>query len=336
MLQRLPIELFCTVLRYLPYDDLEELHKIPLFEPVVRHHLLRHYRFHYQVSSLLRIFESMLPSDEDQRGDIADQLLELICHVVEKCPNYEHRNKFTDLLTILENIVVKRVLAIDLKPSGENDYAILCLDIRYKYLHQPSIRALHDPKYRRRSTKYPLAPFLPREYTWVWRRQCAGVTRFLNSKRTPLSLNDKDRRQRLRFARFFGQLFKVTSLYLESNLDGTFEECVREALVAGDVESLLAMCATAERPVDVMHMCMSVNLQLEQLWSYIESLDDWIATDPTPEQRARIAQNEQQQQRQEDFPPEWVLPDRYKITDDTKLRLTLMDNLYKQGWRWFD
>ncbi|CAO3585433.1 unnamed protein product [Absidia cylindrospora] len=40
----------------------------------------------------------------------------------------------------------------------DRDYAALCLDIRHCYLHTASIRGLHDPKYRRRSTKHPLAP----------------------------------------------------------------------------------------------------------------------------------------------------------------------------------
>ncbi|KAI9499147.1 hypothetical protein BDB00DRAFT_795648 [Zychaea mexicana] len=333
MLHKLPTELLCVVLKHLCYDDLDELHKISGLEPIVRHHLLRHYRFHYQVSSLLRIFESSCETEE-RRDNIANQLLDLICHAVEKCPKYDHRNKFSDLLNILETTVVKRILAHDIMPHVEDEYALLCLDIRYKYLHQPSIRVLHDPKYRRRSTKYPLAPFLPREYTWVWRRQCANAADSLyNSKRNKLLMapvKDKDRRQsRIRFARFFGQLFKVTSLYLESNLDGTFEECVREALVIGDVESLLVMCAAAERPVDVMHMCMMVNMAAEQLWTYLETFDDWLATNPTPEQRARIELNEQaQQQRQQNMqeelpPPEWLLPDRYKVADDTKLRLTV-------------
>ncbi|KAG2222941.1 hypothetical protein INT45_012919 [Circinella minor] len=368
MLQKLPTELLCVVMKYLTFDDLDELYKIQILEPIVRHHLLRHYRFHYQVSSLLRLFESSLKrkrekkqsslryndsnndnDTNDRREDIANQLLELICHAVEKYPKYEHRTKFSDLLGILESTVIKRILTHNnnnIPQEAEDDYALLCLDIRYKYLHSPSIRVLHDPKYRRRSTKYPLAPFLPREYTWVWRRQCANAADFLhaNSKkrilttktRVMLSNEDKNRRkERLRFARFFGQLFKVTSLYLESNLDGTFEECVREALVTGDVESLLVMCEAAERPVDVMSMCMMVNMAAEQLWTYLETFDDWLATDPTPEQRARMAQNEQAQQQQqlngqeELPPPEWLLPDRYKITDDTKLRLTVINRMKK-------
>ena len=165
MLQKLPTELLCVVMKYLTFDDLEELYKIQILEPIVRHHLLRHYRFHYQVSSLLRLFETSLKrknkklnrsgndtSDDndtsDRREDIANQLLELICHVVEKYPKYEHRTKFSDLLGILESTVVKRILAHNnnnIPAQAENDYALLCLDIRYKYLHTPSIRVLHDP-----------------------------------------------------------------------------------------------------------------------------------------------------------------------------------------------
>ncbi|KAL1934776.1 hypothetical protein VTP01DRAFT_6958 [Rhizomucor pusillus] len=349
MLQELPTELLCAVLTQLEYDDLDTLLQIVSIEPIVRHHVLRRYRFHYQVSSLLRLFESFTPSERERQeseGDLANQLLQLICYSVEKQPKFEHRSKFTELLDIMQYLVVRRILSPELRPGLEKDYASLCLKIRHIYLHTPSIRVLHDPKYRRRSTKYPLAPFLPRDYTWVWRSQCASALEVLRSStldRKPRLIRDRD--IRLRFAYFFGSLFKLTSLYLESNLDGTFEECVREALVSGDVESLFVMCKAASKPVEVFEMCMVVTHAGEQLWNYLDTMEDWLATDPTPEQRARLERSNNeatagardgQDQYTDASPPEWLMPERYRVHQDTKLRLQLMKNLYQMGWRWYD
>ncbi|KAG0166011.1 hypothetical protein DFQ30_007693 [Apophysomyces sp. BC1015] len=273
---------------------------------------------------------------------MAAHLLQLICHIVETCPKYEHRAKFTDLLDTLQQLVVRRILSTDVRTGIEYDYASLCLQIRHTYLHTPSIRVLHDPKYRRRSTKHPLAPFLPRDYTWIWRSHCAGAVSLLEKNTIAQMLQDRElihiRDRRLRFARFFGSLFEVTSLYLESNLDGTFEECVREALVAGDAEALLVMCVAAGRPVDVDGMCMIVTQAGEQLWSYIDTMEDWIMTDPTPQQQARLEgwrSSDNSNSQPFTSPPEWMLPDRYKVQANSKLRLKLMDNLYKKGYDWF-
>ncbi|KAG0175789.1 hypothetical protein DFQ28_007773 [Apophysomyces sp. BC1034] len=232
---------------------------------------------------------------------MAAHLLQLICHIVETCPKYEHRAKFTDLLDTLQQLVVRRILSTDVRTGIEYDYASLCLQIRHTYLHTPSIRVLHDPMLQDREL-----------------------------------IHIRDRR--LRFARFFGSLFEVTSLYLESNLDGTFEECVREALVAGDAEALLVMCVAAGRPVDVDGMCMIVTQAGEQLWSYIDTMEDWIMTDPTPQQQARLEgwrSSDNSNSQPFTSPPEWMLPDRYKVQANSKLRLKLMDNLYKKGYDWF-
>lgn len=146
--------------------------------------------------------------------------------------------------------------------------------------------------------------------------------------RKPRLIRDRD--IRLRFAYFFGSLFKLTSLYLESNLDGTFEECVREALVSGDVESLFVMCKAASKPVEVFEMCMVVTHAGEQLWNYLDTMEDWLATDPTPEQRARLERSNNeatagardgQDQYTDASPPEWLMPERYRVHQDTKLRL---------------
>lgn len=161
-----------------------------------------------------------------------------------------------------------------------------------------------------------MAPFLPRDYTYVWRHHCA-------TPHTPIHT---------RFALFFGSLFDVTSLYLESNLDGSFEECAREALVTGNVEDLLIMCVAADRPVDVDHMCMIVTHAGEQLRQYLETMDTWITTEPTPQQELRMQQHEQYRLAENaqdanvsssssNDPPEWLIPDRYKVQPDTILRL---------------
>lgn len=117
---------------------------------------------------------------------------------------------------------------------------------------------------------------------------------------------------------------------MESNLDGSFEECAREALVTGNVEDLLIMCVAADRPVDVDRMCMMVTHAGEQLRHYLETMDTWVTTDPTPQQELRMQQHEQHQfvenSQVENVlpsidPPEWLIPDRYKVQPDAILRL---------------
>lgn len=120
----------------------------------------------------------------------------------------------------------------------------------------------------------------------------------------------------------------MTSLYLESNLDGSFEECVREALVTGNVEDLLIMCVAADRPVDVEGMCMMVTHAGEQLRHYLDTMDTWMTTDPTPQQELRMRRDNEIRSTQEDSnnspPPEWLIPDRYKVEKSTVLRLKVI------------
>lgn len=122
-------------------------------------------------------------------------------------------------------------------------------------------------------------------------------------------------------------------------MDGSFEECAREALVTGNVEDLLIMCVAADRPVDVDRMCMMVTHAGEQLRHYLETMDTWVTTEPTPQQELRMQQNQQLLQNESHAtaavaamppssyspsssdPPEWLIPDRYKVQPDTILRL---------------
>ncbi|KAG2195653.1 hypothetical protein INT47_002892 [Mucor saturninus] len=319
MIQLLPTELLWTVLNNLEYGDLDNLWKIKRLEPTILYYIQTHYKFHYQISSLLRIFEAITPTARQQgetKTKMAREMLEFIRSSVACLPKYEHRSKFTELLDIVQQLTLQRILASDFKANGlEHDYAGLCLQVRALYLHTPSIRVLHDPKYRRRSTKHPLAPFLPRDYTFVWRLHCSlGI--------------EKERGVRTRFANFFGGLFEATSLYLESNLDGTFEECVREALVTGNAQDLLILCVAAARPVDVEGMCMMVTDAGEQLRHYLDTMDHWMTTDPTPQQTFRLHQEDDRTNSPPLPPPEWLIPDRYKVNKDAVLRLQVKEKFF--------
>ncbi|KAI8327817.1 hypothetical protein BC941DRAFT_446267 [Chlamydoabsidia padenii] len=363
MLNELPTELLWAILNYLEYDDIAKLSTLgdDYLTAVVTPYLQTHYRFHWHVSRLLLFYESLTRTERiEGRPDLAQQLLHVLCHIVQQYSKFEQRAKFTQLLDVLQHLVVQRVLCPTLQDDLDKDYALLCLDIRHRYLHTASIRGLHDPKYRRRSTKHPLAPFLPRDYTWIWRQHCGYINEWISPKVPQLNISWntisnnnhitttpvhqfllRRRKVGFQFARFFGMLFDITSLYLESNLDGTFEECVREALVSGNVEGLLLLCMASDRPVDVDMMCMSVSHAGEQLWNYLDTMDDWMATHPTPEQLARqeqaatIVENQDQDPPVISSPPEWLMPDRYKIQADTKFRLKMIHYLHQQGWRWF-
>ncbi|CAO3648765.1 unnamed protein product [Cunninghamella echinulata] len=360
---------------YLEYEDLDKLLFINALETSVGHYLYQHYRFQYQTNNLLRLFASLTKLErqkQETRHDIGQQLLLLLCHHVQQCPKFEQRTKFSELLNLLQHLVVQKVLDPQLEFGLECEYASLCLEIRHIYLHTASIRGLHDPKYRRRSTKHPLAPFLPRDYTWIWRQQCSWMGEWVStnmnialspsSSSSSFCIDDyyhktssllQKRQVCLHFTRFFGMLFEITSLYLESNLDGTFEECIREALVSGNVEGLLLLCISSDKPIDVDGMCLSVSQAGEQLWTYLDTIDDWMSTNPTPEQLAR--QQQQQQQNNNEMsndndpnnnsnnndqpqelvtPPDWLMPDRYKIHPNTRLRLKMLNHLYELGWNW--
>ncbi|KAI9032787.1 hypothetical protein CLU79DRAFT_163981 [Phycomyces nitens] len=357
MLTRLPNELLDAVLGKLEYDDLDTLSTLECIRPIVQHHLYQHFRFHCKIASLLRLFEALCPverRDHEIRSGLAMQLLQFICHIVENHEQQNRQTTFTDLLDTLQKLVIRRILSPDLQMGLEQDYASLCLEVRRTYMHTPSIRVLHDYKYRRRSTKYPLAPFLPRDYAWLWRAQCAKVSELLktNDCRTWASA----REGHVRFAHFFGCLFEVTSLYLESNISGTFEECVGEALVSGNVESLLVLCVAAEKPVDVDDMCMMVAQAREEFWSYLDIMDDLFPhTTATvnieeeiltggallvpSEPGAAVAQPQPPPPPPPpeplEPPPDWMVADRYKVTADARLRLKLMNGLFNKGWHWF-
>ncbi|KAI8976513.1 hypothetical protein BDB01DRAFT_349789 [Pilobolus umbonatus] len=281
----LPTELIWRIYDYLDYKDIEPFTSI--LPSLSIEYLQQHYPFHHKVKTLLLQFEKT----PDQ--DIALDLLHSICDRVSPLPYYEQRHQFTQLLDTLQTLIVERVLDPDLSTGCERHYADLCLSIRTIYLHTSSIRVLHDSKYRRRSTKYPLAPFLPRDYTYIWRDM------------------SYPRDIRIRFSKFFGPLFAITSLYLESNLEGTYEECVREALVSGNVEDLFIMTLAAKHKVDIESMCLIVTTAREQLQRYLETIDT-----PSPERQYRLCQ-----QTTPVDPPEWMIPDRYVIEEDTLLRL---------------
>jgi hypothetical protein len=93
------------------------------------------------------MYEAITPTERQAtKTEFAHQILQLICKPVEDMPKVEHRTKFSELLEILQNLTIQRILATDLKSNGlEHDYAALCLEIRSLYLHTPSIRVLHDP-----------------------------------------------------------------------------------------------------------------------------------------------------------------------------------------------
>ncbi|KAI9243635.1 hypothetical protein BY458DRAFT_121954, partial [Sporodiniella umbellata] len=211
---------------------------------------------------------------------------------------------------VLQQLTLERLLTV----TDGGRYARLCLEIRSQYLATATIRALHDPKYRRRSTKSPLAPFLPRAFLSLWRDHCAQKI-------------GENQTIRTRFARYLGALFDVTSLDLESCLDSTFDECVREALVTENAHDLLVLCFAAGRPVDIEAFCRLVSLTAEQLTTYLQTM---AVSTPTPHQALRLSQQPQQ-----DSFPEWLIPNRYTVHEDTLLRFKLMHHLLNKGWRWF-
>lgn len=149
MIQLLPTELLWTVLNNLDYQDLDTLWKIKRLEPNILYYVQTHYKFHYQISSLLRIYEAITPTERqhaETKTKIAKEILEFIRSQVESVPKYEHRSKFTELLDIVQQLTLQRILSTDFKANGlEHDYAGLCLEVRGLYLHTPSIRVLHDP-----------------------------------------------------------------------------------------------------------------------------------------------------------------------------------------------
>lgn len=147
MIHLLPTELLWTILNHLDYQDLISCLKIRRLEPAILHYIQVYYKFHFKITSLLRMYEAITPTDRqlsDTKVQFATQILESICKQVESVPKIDHRNKFSELLEVVQQLTIQRILALDFK-SNERDYASLCLEIRALYLHTPSIRVLHDP-----------------------------------------------------------------------------------------------------------------------------------------------------------------------------------------------
>lgn len=148
MIDTLPNEVFWLVLNHLDYQDMEQLQLISPLSKTALHYTQQHYPFHYKINSLLRLFEAITPSErqsKDTKLEFSQQILQQICKQVEILPKMDHRAKFTELLDIVQQFIVARILSPDLKSGIEHDYANLCLEIRSQYLHTPSIRVLHDP-----------------------------------------------------------------------------------------------------------------------------------------------------------------------------------------------
>lgn len=149
MIHVLPTELLWTVLNNLEYQDLDTLLKVKRLESTILYYIQTHYKFHYKIASLLRLYEAITPTERQQsetKTQVANKILQFICDLVESLPKFEHRAKFSELLEIVQQLTLQRILASDFKSNGlEHDYAFLCLEIRNLYLHTPSIRVLHDP-----------------------------------------------------------------------------------------------------------------------------------------------------------------------------------------------
>ncbi|RUS34659.1 hypothetical protein BC938DRAFT_479322 [Jimgerdemannia flammicorona] len=361
MLTSLPPELFLVVLSYLDFHDAETLLYVStLLRTHTLHHLHSVFPFEASVTSLLSSFDTLPPPDRHNPAlltALASQLLDQIRVAVEAQPKWNHRACFIDHLDTLQHLVLRRLTHPRYpQPGLERRYAELCLQVRQLYLHSPALRLLHDPKYRRRSTRLPSAPFLPREYIDRWRRNCqesaldfpvisladlqSGRFRFplppIFSQPAPgfplASLPTYDailqrRSRRLAFARFYGALFHVSSIYLESHLDGTMEECVREALVSGDVESLLEMYTAAGRDIDVDVLCAMVTNAGEQLYTYLNDL-------PSGAQQQEGGADGEANQLSVYEMPEWLRPERYQVRDEVVLRLRVLAWLRKMGWEW--
>ncbi|KAL1924091.1 uncharacterized protein VTP21DRAFT_7126 [Calcarisporiella thermophila] len=263
------------------------------------------------------------------------------------------REVFSTLLGLLEDLVLRRVLVARSDTDiAENvrqwllplTYANMCLKTREYYLHNPQLRMLHDPKYRRRSTKFPQAPFLPRVFLARWKSQCDEVARSFPNlihkrlQESDVSISVRDpawiqacakREQRLRFSRFYGYLFRVTSLYLESHLEGTYQESVREAMVQGEVEGLCEMVLSSGYQLRVDTLCEIVVRAGEQLFAYLQGLTRDPSTAQTSQQQQEVNGNAPDPEI-----PTWLLPERYQIHPEVILRLTLLVSLKRHGWEW--
>lgn len=148
MLQLLPNELLWLVLNHLDYAEVKRLASIKPLQSKITQYMQQQYPFQYKLTSLLSLFEAITTSERqlaETKLEFANQILQLICKSVEPHPKFDHRTYFTELLDVLQQFILDRILTPDLKRGLEVDYANLCLQIRSIYLHTPSIRVLHDP-----------------------------------------------------------------------------------------------------------------------------------------------------------------------------------------------
>lgn len=107
------------------------------------------------------------------------------------------------------------------------------------------------------------------------------------------------------------------------------DECIREALVSGDVEALLIMYEAAGRDPDADALCSIVTSAGEQLYEHLRSLPPAAAT-------ARIQSGFEEEEGEVYDVPEWLRPERYQISEDVMTRLRLLVWLRKRGkeWKW--
>ncbi|RUS18300.1 hypothetical protein BC937DRAFT_88949 [Endogone sp. FLAS-F59071] len=354
MLTSLPPELYLTILSYLDFEDAETLlYIIPDLRTYTLHYLHTAYPFQANIAVLLSRFEPLTPSlPPSHLETLATALLDQIRLIVEAQPKFNHRASFTEHLDILQSLILHRLLSPrrPQPPGYELRYAELCLAIREHYLHSNHLRSLHDFKYRRRSTRVPTAPFLPRFYIDQWRTNCRqavtdlSVISYIHSVLFPVPFTPTSnsgaeisamlarQTDRLTFARFYGRLFHVSSVYHESHLEGTMDECIREALVSGDVEALLIMYEAAGRDPDVDALCGVVRSAGEQLYEHLRSLPPAAATEAAGVQQQSGFEGDEGVY----DVPEWLRPERYQINEDVVTRLRLLVWLRKRGkkWKW--
>lgn len=149
MLSRLPPEVLHNVFAFLPFANLEVLLDIDSIAQPTHDYLQRHYAFEYKATRLLKQhFETTALRKGKQKSfssTIANELLQLVCQMTSTSDKSEQSERFSVLLSALEQWIGERVLYHDLATGMECSYASLCLAIRQAYLEQPDIRAMHDP-----------------------------------------------------------------------------------------------------------------------------------------------------------------------------------------------
>lgn len=149
LLSRLPPEVLHNVFAFLIFSDLETLLDIGPIAHSTHDYLQRHYAFEYKATCLLKQhLETALKSGQPSSNvstTIANELLQLLCQAASTVEKSEQSERFSILLSALEQWIGQRVIYPDLTPGMECNYASLCLAIRQAYLEQPDIRSMHDP-----------------------------------------------------------------------------------------------------------------------------------------------------------------------------------------------